>query len=102
MTSALTTLAQSLAGLREGVLPSAEIFPRVDVDQVASELRLEARGLEDGAANVPSSDSTTESAAESDARAEIERRAAKSLNEYQVQLDLYEGRIRRGLLGVDL
>lgn len=102
MPSLLSDLVKSLTGSREGVLPSAQVFPATDLDQVAAELRLDTRGGEDGRANLPPSDASLEAAAESDVRAEIERRASKALQDYRVQVELYEGRIRRGLLAADL
>ncbi len=102
MPGLMSDLVKSLTGSREGVLPSAQVFPAVDLDQVATELRLEARGRDDGQANLPPSNGSLEPAAESDVRAEIERRASRALQDYRLQVDLYEGRIRRGLVAADL
>ena len=97
MASLLSELLGTLKGSREGVLPSARVFPRLDLDQLAAELRLEVRGKEDGQANQPAIDGGIQTAAESDVRAEVDRRAAKALEDYRVQLDLYEGRVRNAL-----
>ncbi|OFW15819.1 MAG: hypothetical protein A3H29_15350 [Acidobacteria bacterium RIFCSPLOWO2_02_FULL_67_21] len=84
MSGLLSDLVQSLTGSREGVLPSAQVFPAIDLDQVAAELRLDTRGRDDGQANLPLLDgSFSESAAESDVRAEIERRASRAFQEFE-------------------
>ena len=98
----LTELTKLLAGSREGVLPSTQLFPPVDLEQLAAELRVAQRGTEDGVANLPSQDGCNETAAESDIRTEIQRRSAAARRDYELQIDLYEARIRRGLLGADL
>lgn len=102
MSTGLADIVKSLGGSREGVLPSARVFPRVDVDQIAAELRLAAKGQSDGQANLPSPTSSSEPAAESDIRAEIDQRAARALEDYRVQLDLYNGRIKRGIIVAEL
>jgi hypothetical protein len=102
MPSLLPDLAKFLSGSRESVLPSSKVFPLIDVEQLASELRVDSRGREDGQANLPPTDSSFEPVAEGDIRAEVGQRASRALHDYQLQLDLYEGRIKRGLLGADV
>jgi hypothetical protein len=100
--TAIAEVLKSLGGSREGVESSAAVFPPVDVEQVANELRLVARGQQDGAANIPTDSDVAEPAAETDVRAEIDRRAGRALREYHAQLDLYEGRIRRAMVAADM
>jgi hypothetical protein len=100
MASVLSGVLKTLTGSRDAVLSSAEVFPLLDVEQLATELRLVARGQEDGQANLPRDEA--ESSAETDIRAEIVRRATKARDDYQTQLDLYDGRIRGALVSADL
>lgn len=102
MPGALKDLLERLTHSREGVLPSIQAFPPLDIEQIASELRLDVRGTEDGGLNQPASDSELETIAEGDVLAEIERRARKGQDDYGSQLDLYDGRIRRALISADL
>ncbi|MEW5875425.1 MAG: hypothetical protein AB1752_09615, partial [Candidatus Zixiibacteriota bacterium] len=95
MPSALSDLIKSLAGSREGVLPSIQAFPPVDIEQVARNCRLEARAKESGNLNQPAGDSDVGDAAESDIVAQIETLARKAEEDYRSQLDVYNGRIRR-------
>jgi hypothetical protein len=99
--NALKTLLASLKGSRDGVLPSIQSFAPLDVNQIANELRVEARGTENGAQNHPVSESEVEDAVEGDIRAEIERRIRNASENYGAQLNLYDGRIRRALVSVD-
>lgn len=101
MPRALSHLIKLLMGSREGVLPSMQAFPPLDIEQIASELRLEARAEENSKLNQPPPDSEVEDAAEGDILAEIERRARKAGEDYRSQLDLYDGRIRRALISTD-
>ena len=93
---------EDIDGVQGGGEVHADVFPPVDVEQIADELRLVNRGNEDGERGQPQPNDEYETAAESDVRAEIERRAAKANRDYQTQLDLYEGRIRRALVSADL
>jgi hypothetical protein len=98
----LAELTKLLTGSRDAVLPSPHLFPPIDLDQLAAELRLVERGSHDGGANLPSEAGANETATESDIRSEIDRRGAAARRDYELQLDLYEARIQRGLLGADL
>jgi len=100
--SAIRDILKKLSGSREAFLPSAQIFPPLDIEQMSAELGLEARGRADGEANLPAPGTSLESSTESAVRSEIDRRSAQAAESYRVQLDLYDGRIRRGLLGPDL
>jgi hypothetical protein len=102
MPSSFNEILSTLTGSREAVLPSAEVFPVTDVDQLTVELRVVERGQVDGTANLPASTDLSEMTVESDIRAETERRAAKAHRDYLAQLDLYDGRIRRASITADL
>lgn len=101
MSGALRDLVRSLMGSREGVLPSIQAFPPLDIEQIASELHLDAHAKESGMLNQPAPDSDVEDAAEGDILAEIELRARKAEEDYRSQLDLYDGRIRRALISAN-
>jgi hypothetical protein len=83
------------------VLPSTQAFPPLDIERVASDLRLRERAEENGKLNRPATDSEVEDVTESDVLAEIERRARKAGDEYRSQLELYDGRIRRAFISTD-
>lgn len=101
MTSALSQLLRSLTRSREGVLPSLQAFPPLDVEEIAARLNLDSRAREQGMLNQPDSASPVEDSVELDIRAEIERHARKAEEEYRSNLDLYEGRIRRSAISAD-
>ena len=101
MPRALNDLLQSLKQSRDGVLPSIQSFPPLDITQIAGELRLEDRAEEQGKVDQPPTDSDLEDVVEGDILAEIERRARKSGEEYRSQLALYDGRIQRALASTD-
>lgn len=101
MPGSLRELVKSLMGSRDGVLPSVQAFPPLDVDQIARELKLDTRAEEAGRLNRPSAESSAEDLAEQDILAEIEQRARRGLEDYRSQLNLYEGRIRRVLISTD-
>ena len=58
---------------REPVEPSDRIFPPIDLDGIRRDCKPEQRGAEDGAANLPSPEAKTLSAAENAILAELER-----------------------------
>lgn len=58
---------------REPVEPSDRIFPPADIDGIRRDCRPEQCGAEDGAANIPSPEAKTLSAAENAILAELER-----------------------------
>lgn len=86
---------------REGVLPSIQTFPPLNIDQIANELRLVTRAKENGENNIPAQDSDVEDSAEVDILAEIELRARKAEEDYRSQIELYDGRIQRALISAD-
>lgn len=102
MSSPLKDLIHNMMGFsRDGVIPSIQAFPPLDIEQIATELRLDDRASEDGQREQPPSDGTVENLTELDIASEVERRARKGGEDYRSQLDLYEGRIRRELITTD-
>jgi hypothetical protein len=101
MARALGKVLTSMMGTREGVVPSIQNFPPVDIEQVARDLKLDTRGEEAGRLERPHEGGNAEDLAELDVAAEIERRARKASEEYRTQHDLYDGRIRRALVSSD-
>jgi len=101
MAKSFNDLLRELRGTREGVLPSIQSFPPLDVDELARQLDLDSRAREAGQRNSPACDSELEDAAELDIRADIEGRARKTAEDYQGARELYEGRIRRALVSTD-
>ena len=91
----------SMMGTREGMLPSIQAFPPLDVEQIARELRVSERAEEAGETGHPPPDAVGPDLVELDILAEIERRARKANEDYLSQRDLYEGRIRRAVIGAD-
>jgi len=102
MPGALSDLVKALSSSRDDVLPSARVFPAINFEKKARELRVVERAEDDAHVNFPPAESTGETTTETDVRAEIDRIAAVAKEEYRRQLDLYEGRIRRSQLGADV
>jgi hypothetical protein len=100
--NAFHELIKRLAGTREGDLPALQTFPALNIDQIAGELRIAERATASGSHNHPSQESTAEDVIESDIRQYIDGRARKAQDDYQAQISLYEGRIRRVLFSADL
>src|SRR5678816_4085969 len=86
---------------RDAVYPSIQSFPALDVGQIARELALEAKADEAGRSNQPPKEIEAADATELVIRDEIERRHRKAQEEFESQLELYDGRIRRALLSTD-
>lgn len=101
MPTTLKGLVKLLMGSREGELPILQAFPPLDIEQIASELGLDERAKENGRSNFPDPDSQVDDIVEYEIVAEIERRARKAFEDYQAQIDLYDGRIRRVLFSPD-
>lgn len=101
MPGALDQLLTTLRGTREGVFPSIQAFPVLDVDQVASDMQIVERGLEAGRRNQPEAAADFDDATEIAIQDEVCRRAAKSGEDYRSQLALYDGRIQRSLIATD-
>lgn len=87
-----------LGGTREARIGSIQVFPAVDVDQLANELRLEEKGGEAGRANQPSSDDESPDSNEREILYHIERYSRKAREEYLEARSIQEGRVRRGAI----
>jgi hypothetical protein len=101
MAGTLKNLLTTLQGSRDGVLPSTQTFPPLDVEQIAAELELDSRAAGNGRTCMPPTDATQPDAVELDVLAEIERRWRKASEEYQAQLLVYDSRIRDAALSAD-
>jgi hypothetical protein len=101
MQGALKTVLATLQRTREGVLPSIQAFPPLDLDQIATSLALDKHAAENGASGQPAPDATDRDLAEFNISTEIEQRARKAQEDYQSQVDLRNGRIRRALIDAD-
>lgn len=99
--SALSDLVNLLTKSREGVLPSIQAFPPLDIETIATDLQLETRAKESGSHNQPMPDTDLEDSLEGDILADIQRRAHKASEDYRSQLDLYDGRIQRAFLATN-
>lgn len=102
MAKSVKDLVASMMGQRDGALPGIQIFPLLDIDEVARELHLDERAERAGRAGQPSLYADGPDMAELDILGEIERLARKAQDVYLSQLDLYEGRIRRAVITTDL
>ena len=91
-------LAAKLAGTREGIIPTAQLFPAVDQAQLARTLRLEQRSAELGMQQRPNFSATLPDPVESEIDGEIEERARRAHAEYQAQCSAYEARIRNAII----
>jgi hypothetical protein len=101
MPKPFSDLVTEFWGSRDGVLPSIQTFPPLDLEQIAKELKLDERAKEAALKNLPPAGGDHEDTAELDVRAEIERRARKAGEDYSAAKDLYEARIRRALVSVN-
>src|SRR5256885_3635943 len=101
MTKSIKDLVAGIMGTREGVLPSIQAFPPLDVEEIARQLRLDERAKEAGSAGQPSQDAKGPDLAELEIATEIERRERKAKEDYLSQLDIYDGRIKRAVITGD-
>lgn len=98
MKRAFQDVLDSLKSLRDGVLPSTQAFPPLDVDQIARELSLSDRARERPI--TPAKDAPE--SAELKISQEIQNRARKATEEYRARLSLYESRIREATANSEL
>src|SRR5262245_49396632 len=101
MAGTLKTVLSLMKGSREGVLPSTQTFPPLDVEQIAAELEIDSRAAGNGRTCLPPTGATQPDAVELDVLAEIERRWCKAAEDYQAQLTVYDSRIRDAALSAD-
>src|SRR5436190_7131088 len=97
MQTPFKVLLESLHGTRDGNLPSMQVFPPVDDEQMSRALDLESAAKQRAMAGTSSDDPT-----EIDIDREIENRGRKGADEYRNQLELYEARIRDAVSAIDL
>jgi len=98
MKRAFQDVLDSLKSLRDGVLPSTQAFPPLDVDQISRDLDLEHLARE---RPITPADGAAESA-ELRISQEVQNRARKAAEEYRTRLALYESRIREATASSEL
>ena len=102
MAKSIRDLVASVMDPGDGVLPEMQVFPPLNVDQIAGELRLEERAEKAGREGQPPSQADGPDMVELDILDCIERLARKAHEVYLSQIDQYEGRIRRAIATADL
>lgn len=98
MKRAFQDVLGSLKSLRDGVLPSTQAFPPLDVDQISRDLDLAHLARE---RPITPANGAAESA-ELKISQEIQNRARKAAEEYRTRLSLYESRIREATANSEL
>jgi hypothetical protein len=99
--SSFSDIFASMKRMAEGVLPSMQAFPPIDVAALSANLRINKRAQEHAAQERPTSSSQFPDDVELDIEDELDRRARKATEEYQAQRDLYDGRIRGAVVSGD-
>ncbi len=94
----ITSFVRSLLGSRDGLVPSIQAFPQLDVDRIARDLALEEKGARNGAKSIPAAKDRTPDAAELDIHAAIERFVLSAHESYLQQRDLYEERAQSAVI----
>src|SRR5690606_11477307 len=102
MPRSLERVLTLINGSRDAVRPSIQSFPPLNVEQIATELGVDARARTQGAAGKPPADAATPDSDELAIGEEIERRARKAAEEYRAALELYESRIRDAIISSEL
>jgi hypothetical protein len=102
MPRSLQTLLAVINGTRDAVRPSIQSFPPLDVEQLATELSIDARARKQGGEGKPKEDAEAPDSDELDIGEEIERRARKAGEEYRAALELYDSRIRDAIISSEL
>jgi hypothetical protein len=102
MAKSVRDLVASIMDPGEGGLPVIQVFPSLDVEQIARELRLDERAETAGRAAQPQVQADGPDMVELDVLDHIERLARKAHEVYLSQIDHYEGRIRRAVITSDL
>ena len=92
MPNAFRKVVEGMRHSRGGVLPSAQAFPAIDEDQLARQLRLDDRGAEDGAFDLPAPEDDDRQGDEAAARGHVFGEAAgqgqgevRTITEHAVQ-----------------
>jgi hypothetical protein len=102
MAKSVRDLVASTMDPGDGGIPILQVFPPLDVEQIARELRLDERAETAGRAGQPQAQSDGPDMVELDILDHIERLARKAHEVYLSQIDHYEGRIRRAIITSDL
>ena len=72
---------------------TADIFPPLDADYVRRDTKLIEKGKENGLANLPRSAAQTQDSVELDIKSRIEEIRDRYQRDYDLELDVYKGRI---------
>ena len=102
MAKSVRDLVASIMDPGEGGLPVIPVFPPLDVEQIARDLRIDERAETAGRAGQPLAQADGPDMVELDVLDHIERLARRAHEIYLSQIDHYEGRIRRAVITSDL
>jgi len=72
---------------------TSDLFPPLDADYVRRDIKLSEKGKENGSANLPRSDAKTQDSVELDIKFRIEELRDRYKRDYDLELDVYKGRI---------
>ena len=72
---------------------TSDLFPPLDADYVRRDTKLTEKGKENGLANLPRSDAQTQDSVELDIKSRIEEIRDRYQRDYDLELDVYKGRI---------
>ena len=95
MSGSLSRLRNLAQGNRSQNQPTLLEFPPLDVDQIASDIELDKRGTERGAAGEPRSGSTTLDRVEKEVVDKVQRSQQAAVEQLTGQLDICSERLRR-------
>jgi len=90
--SKLKQFITSLAPNR--LIPSNSVFPEIDADKLAGDLKVVEFGRERGAADLPASDDDTLDPVEAKVVAEVNRLRVMGLNRFEEHMETYARRLR--------
>jgi hypothetical protein len=102
MPTSVRALVAAAMSNTNGGLPGIPVFPQLDVDQIARELRLDERAEKAAMAGQPASDADGPDSAELDILGKLQGYAAKACDDYLALRDVYETRIQRAAVTPDL
>ena len=77
----------------DAFIPTAAVFPDIDTDRVARDLRLKEKAADRGGRNLPGSDETSPDAVEISIIDRIEELRRKGLNNYAANKEVYSKRL---------
>lgn len=98
----LNAMAKRIFRPRHDYIPGTQIFSAIDVDRIKDELRLEAKGEEDGHKNVPPPDATSPSSTELEIRRRCDNWRGTTLEEARRVLEIYSGRVKASSEGLEV